>query len=190
MSIPKLPSDEGNHIIALFDGAHYENNIYTFSPLGKGNRDYSISLANVSQLQYDISWDWLMPAVRKFDVLEIDFKVSREAYEKLCDEIDRAVTRYEITEVFIVFVKALKWLKDYLDIVENSMVGSSTKPKIGIMPEWLWKEQRLQALTETIERYLDSNQSIPTEWIEERNSLIIYFKERNEKKLDKNMAKI
>jgi len=46
------------------------------------------------------------------------------------------------------------------------------RPPLGLIPKDIWKWQRLQAINEAIERYVNSNMEIPDEWIEEYNELI------------------
>lgn len=59
----------------------------------------------------------------------------------------------------------------------------SVKPPIGIMPEWLWKEKRLQDLQAAIKRYLlESQEPIPLNWIAEEYSLREWIENRNEEK--------
>jgi hypothetical protein len=48
---------------------------------------------------------------------------------------------------------------------------AETKPPLGIMPEWLWKEKRLQDIRDAIERYLEVNQPIPVNWIAEEYAI-------------------
>ena len=43
---------------------------------------------------------------------------------------------------------------------------------LGIIPKKIWKEQRLGDLRDAIDRYLEANQRIPIEWIEEYNELL------------------
>ena len=45
------------------------------------------------------------------------------------------------------------------------------KPPIGLMPEWLWNEQRFNSVSEAISRYMEAGHSIPSEWIEEKFQL-------------------
>jgi hypothetical protein len=40
-----------------------------------------------------------------------------------------------------------------------------TKPPIGIMPEWLWREKRLKELREAIKRYCDAKIPVGLDWI-------------------------
>ncbi len=48
----------------------------------------------------------------------------------------------------------------------------SKKPPIGIIPKWLWKEQRQHDLSMTIMSYILSCNVIPNEWIKEYNDYI------------------
>ncbi len=43
---------------------------------------------------------------------------------------------------------------------------------LGIIPKNMWKKQRLKELRDTIDRYLEANQRVPIEWIEEYNELL------------------
>lgn len=45
-------------------------------------------------------------------------------------------------------------------------------PPLGIIPKSIWKEQRLRELRDVIDRYLEANQRVPIEWIEEYNELL------------------
>jgi hypothetical protein len=46
-------------------------------------------------------------------------------------------------------------------------------PPLGIIPKKIWKEQRLGGLRDAIDRYLEANQRVPVEWIEEYNELLV-----------------
>ena len=46
------------------------------------------------------------------------------------------------------------------------------KSPLGIIPKNIWKKQRLGELRGAVERYLEANQRIPIEWIEEYNELL------------------
>lgn len=46
------------------------------------------------------------------------------------------------------------------------------KPPIGVMPRFIWEENRLIALKGAIDRFTEVNQPIPIEWIEEYNELV------------------
>lgn len=58
----------------------------------------------------------------------------------------------------------------------------SVKPPIGIMPEWLWKEQRLKEVMEAIERYQNRLLDIPSELKEEEAALTSWLTKREAKK--------
>lgn len=45
------------------------------------------------------------------------------------------------------------------------------KPPIGLKPRWIHDSQRAKEILDAIERYTDSNMSIPKAWIEELKDL-------------------
>lgn len=63
--------------------------------------------------KYHSSWDWLMPVCKKFDtLLEGKYVVGRKwvkTYTNLCDNIDEAVSCYEISPVWERIVEAIQW---------------------------------------------------------------------------------
>jgi hypothetical protein len=61
------------------------------------------------------------------------------------------------------------WIKSYKG--ENFMERPVNLP-LGIIPKRIWKEQRLRELRDVIDRYLEANQRVPIEWIEEYNELL------------------
>lgn len=46
------------------------------------------------------------------------------------------------------------------------------KPPIGLMPKKLWIEERYILVKHAIQRYMESNIEVPTEWMEEYNELV------------------
>ena len=46
------------------------------------------------------------------------------------------------------------------------------KPPIGLRPEWLAKEMRLNEVKEALWRYFEAGLGIPIEWVQEYNELI------------------
>ncbi len=46
------------------------------------------------------------------------------------------------------------------------------RPPAGLVPKYLWKEQRLKDIKAAIKRYLDGNFPFPPEWVEEYNELL------------------
>jgi hypothetical protein len=49
---------------------------------------------------------------------------------------------------------------------------SVIKPPLGLTPKCIWRLQRVQDISEAIERYTAANKAIPLEWVEEFNSLV------------------
>ena len=46
------------------------------------------------------------------------------------------------------------------------------KLPLGVIPKNMWKKQRLKELRDVVDRYLEANQRVPIEWIEEYNELL------------------
>lgn len=62
-------------------------------------------------LKYHSSWDWLMPACKKWDDLDV-FKYGESTmfrYSEMCDELDHLVSCYEIIPAFECLVKCIQW---------------------------------------------------------------------------------
>lgn len=68
------------------------------------------------EMEYNSSWDWLMPACKKFDNLDIDLQ-EHDAYVDHCSNIDNAAAHYKIEPVFLMLVEGIKW---YNKIKEHS----------------------------------------------------------------------
>lgn len=68
--------------------------------------------------------------------------------------------------------------RDEIDI----MMG---KPTIGVMPEWLWKEGRIDDLKSAIDRRYEAKLNIPKEWLDEFNKLHSELVSRNISKPNK-----
>lgn len=63
-------------------------------------------------------------------------------------------------------------LKNFRKASPTSIEPEQTiKPPIGIMPEWLWKDQRKNELRQAIKHCLDLKIHIPIDWIAEEYSL-------------------
>lgn len=62
-------------------------------------------------LKYHSSWDWLMPACRKFDSLfDSNWTETQELeYVALSDKMDEAATFYEIFPLYQELVNGIKW---------------------------------------------------------------------------------
>lgn len=88
--IPKEEITHGEKLIAGF--------------MGKKKRYESTEDIFIKNLKYHTSWDWIMPACKKWDELG-SFDEATAAYEQLCDELDEAVSRYDIEAVFQQLIK-------------------------------------------------------------------------------------
>jgi len=103
---------EGNILIAKFDGwilgetEYYCAGVPERHPRWIKDKEELLT----SDLLYHSSWDWIMPAYKKFDRLNVVSDFSQ--YSKYCDEIDIALTTYDIEIVFITLVNGIKWLKE------------------------------------------------------------------------------
>ena len=53
----------------------------------------------------------------------------------------------------------------------SKTITNHIKPPLGLMPVQIWTEHRLQDINEAIERYMDANEEIPQEWINEKQTL-------------------
>lgn len=54
----------------------------------------------------------------------------------------------------------------------GNLMERPVESPLGIIPKNIWKKQRLGELRGAVERYLEANQRIPIEWIEEYNELL------------------
>ena|ERR1700761_5546579 len=60
----------------------------------------------VEELQYDSSWDWLLPVCKKFKKLKIDHHL----YRSLMQEIDESIIdEYDVIQAFWSVVYAITW---------------------------------------------------------------------------------
>lgn len=69
---------------------------------------YGFNHFKTTELAYDRDWNWLMQALHKFDTLPRPY-LGRMQYEILCDNIDDAVTTYNISAAYKELVKGIKW---------------------------------------------------------------------------------
>lgn len=60
-------------------------------------------------------------------------------------------------------------------------MGNGLKPPLGVVPEYIWKQQRFEEVCYAIQRYFDAFKPIPQEWIDERYELGKWLYERDEK---------
>lgn len=48
----------------------------------------------------------------------------------------------------------------------------NVKPPLGLMPKLFWDNERIADITNAVNRYMQEQQEIPIEWIEEYNNLV------------------
>lgn len=51
------------------------------------------------------------------------------------------------------------------------------KPPLGLMPKYIWELKRIEQIQLAITRFTEAKRAIPSEWIEEYNTLYISLKE-------------
>lgn len=67
---------------------------------------------------------------------------------------------------------------DKFDKAESGFYDSIKLNPIGIMPEYIWIEHRIQDISNAIIRFAEADLDIPKEWYEERNKHINWLKWR------------
>lgn len=85
-------------------------------------------------------------------------------------------------------IQSCKWMVAYTDLecgvfIENFEKAPIQEPKpvekppLGIIPEWLWKEQRIADLKAAIDRYMEHNDKlVPIAWFSELYALESWYK--------------
>jgi hypothetical protein len=53
-----------------------------------------------------------------------------------------------------------------------------TPPPLGLRPRWLVAEQRIAEIKAAMNRYIEANEPIPSEWQEELHELLAYLRNR------------
>jgi hypothetical protein len=48
----------------------------------------------------------------------------------------------------------------------------ATRPPLGVMPEWLWREKRMWEIIHALHRHSEAMHSYPTEWLEELHARV------------------
>lgn len=69
--------------------------------------------------------------------------------------------------------------------VNTNKEGIAVKPPLGIIPELLWKEKRLEDLEDAIARYIDAKVFVPLSWCTEAYLLKEEIKNREQAKTEK-----
>lgn len=77
------------------------------------------------------------------------------------------------------------WILNELRKPTKEEEQKTTKPPLGIIPEWLWKEQRQKELFTVITRYLDLGKMPQLEWIKEFGAISEWLEKYNEDKQQK-----
>lgn len=98
----------GTQVIAHFMGWRYIRNAKQYVHRSSNG----LEIVAEDKLQFHQDWNILMEAAGKFDDIYKKHKwdVSvRSKYNDLCDDIDRAVSRYKIGKAFEHLVKAINW---------------------------------------------------------------------------------
>ena len=67
----------------------------------------------------------------------------------------------------------------------NDGVRTGQDNPVGIMPRWLWIEQRLNRLNEVMQSYIVKGIAVPAEWVEEYIDLRNTYDEIQRKKRNK-----
>jgi hypothetical protein len=127
--------ENGKKLIAEFvaiknaDGSFYlnEKGNYPIGTLHFSHPIVNYILPNSGYGYWDSSWDWLMPALQKFDRLYQYEKFEHfGTYQSYCDEIDDAVTLYEIQPAFEALVSAITWYNNRHEYVHKSTFPPTT----------------------------------------------------------------
>lgn len=109
---------EGDKSIAVFMDAEMIAPIgHTMRAVKFPKETHGLWVHAATDLKYHSSWDWLIPACKKFDKLNL--RVIK--YQKLCDEIDNAVSCYEIEPAWNCLVKAITWLNTQSSDTKQSL---------------------------------------------------------------------
>lgn len=85
------------------------------------------------------------------------------------EDIEEAFSEFRKVKLGDAKVTLYKW--EEVDEKPIDTAVKNTRP-IGIEPEKVWLEDRLESLNNAICRYAESNFAIPEEWIKERNKLL------------------
>lgn len=64
------------------------------------------------------------------------------------------------------------WEHDTKTFVIDSEGNHRSIPPVGLIPQWVWIEQRINEIFLAVNRYVEVGKEIPLEWIKEYNKLI------------------
>lgn len=105
--------EQGNKLIGEFHGWKHSP---TPKQKGKGMwhfPEWGKSAFGIDDFKYHSSWDWLIPAIKKFQYSNPISNVYSNEYEEFfewCNKIDNAITQdYDIQQAFNLFTEAIQW---------------------------------------------------------------------------------
>lgn len=58
--------------------------------------------------------------------------------------------------------------------MESRLIEMNRKPPLGLMPENIWIQMRIEEIKQAIERYINANIEVPIHWISEYNKLLAF----------------
>ena len=116
-----MTNSEKNRLIEAFIGwelkwvTDYDLNQWCFVDKHTGK---TISgMYNNSELPYCTDWNWLMEALGVFDTLQLGLEsdIIWRQYSKICDQIDYAVTLYNIDDAVNALCEGIEWYNSTLN---------------------------------------------------------------------------
>lgn len=108
-----MTTQEGNKIIAEFDGYEYLEGWFTN---GKPKSPADIILPE--ELKYHSSWDWLRPAWDKFQDIDFhDFSLDSQ-HKKHCDKIAYAFAWLSIDHANRRLIDAIQWYNQNKEVTK------------------------------------------------------------------------
>ena len=116
-----MTNTQKNRLIEAFMGwelkwvSDYDLNQWCF--VNKHTGKTISGMYNVSELPYCTDWNWLMEALYSFDNLQFQNHplFIREKYIELCDQIDYAVTLYNIDDAVNALCEGIEWYNSTLN---------------------------------------------------------------------------
>lgn len=121
-----MTNTEKNRLIEAFMGwklkfiTDYDINQWCF--VNKHTGKTISEMYNDSELPYCTDWNWLMEALYQFDNLyefwddKDEFFIERHSdYSRICDQIDYAVTLYNINDAVSALCEGIKWYNSTLN---------------------------------------------------------------------------
>lgn len=113
-----MTNTEKNRLIEAFMGwelkyiTDYDLNQWCF--VNKHTGKTISGMYNNSELPYCTDWNWLMDALKEFDMLLEDNRINVNPmdfrkYSEICDHIDYAVTLYNIDDAVNALCEGIEW---------------------------------------------------------------------------------